>query len=442
MLHTFIKSNKSFLFLWLAQIFSQVSISILNFVLAISIYNETKSNLAVSILLVAYGIPALLFSALSGVFVDKFDRKKTMVFVNLSRALCLFLFFFFPPNLLHITLLFAFIMSALTQFFFPAEGALIPNIVKRKDLVTANSLYTTTYFVSQVVGYLFAGILFKALSYQGVLFLLTILFFLSAIFIWSIEGQTFTFLDLIRGFINKLKPSKTIISTIRKDLSDSYFYLKSNRTMFDTVMVLLLIQIVAFMFVSLLPGFGFEVLGINTSDVSLVLMGPGVLGVGVGAFIVHRLAKKISVKTIINIGIIGVGIGFLLLSFIRRVPLQNIKYSLGFLKFVSLKRFLPHEFVKFLGVDIILFALILVFLIGIFSSFIFVASNVKLQKYCKDNMRGKMYGFLQTAVTAGALIPVLFGGFLADKVGVLKVIGFTGLFIIFIGIMNVRKNSK
>ena len=311
MFYKFIKNNRSFLFLWLAQIFSQLSISILNFVLAISIYTETKSNFAVSILLVAYGLPAFLFSIVSGVFVDRFDRKKTMAFVNLSRAFFLFVFLFFPSNILSITILLAFIMSALTQFFFPAEGATIPNIVKKKDLILANSLYTTTYFISQVLGYLFAGPLFKAVSYKGVLFILFVLFFLAALFIWIMGGKTFTILDLWRGFVNKLKPKRTIIGDVKKDLNSAWVYLKSVPALLNVLIILGVSQIVTYMFVSLMPGFGFEVLGIETSDVSLVLMGPAVLGVGVGAFLVHKLSKKFNSDNLINIGILGSGTVFL-----------------------------------------------------------------------------------------------------------------------------------
>ncbi|MFH1955996.1 MAG: MFS transporter [Patescibacteria group bacterium] len=442
MFYKFIKNNRSFLFLWLAQIFSQLSISILNFVLAISIYTETKSNFAVSILLVAYGLPAFLFSIVSGVFVDRFDRKKTMAFVNLSRAFFLFVFLFFPSNILSITILLAFIMSALTQFFFPAEGATIPNIVKKKDLILANSLYTTTYFISQVLGYLFAGPLFKAVSYKGVLFILFVLFFLAALFIWIMGGKTFTILDLWRGFVNKLKPKRTIIGDVKKDLNSAWVYLKSVPALLNVLIILGVSQIVTYMFVSLMPGFGFEVLGIETSDVSLYLMGPAVLGVGVGAFVVHKLSKKFNSDNLINIGILGSGTVFLILSFIRRVPLKTVKYSLGFLRFAPLQRFFPHEFTKLLGVDVILFALILVFFIGVFSSFIIVASNAKMQRHCADNMRGKMYGLLQTIVTAGALLPLLLGGLLADKFGVLKIIGVSGILIVFVGIIKVGKNLK
>jgi len=442
MFYTFLKENKAFSFLWLAQVFSQVSISILNFVLAISIYIETKSNLAVSILLIAYGVPAFLFSVLSGVFVDRFDRKKTMAFVNLSRALVVFVFLLLPHNVIYATLIFAFLMSTLTQFFFPAEGAVIPNIVKKKDLILANSLYTSTYFLSQVVGYLFAGPLFKAFSYKGVLFVLFAMFFSASLFIWLMGDKAFTFMDLCRGFLNKLKPQKSMFSEVKKDLKDAREYIKSAPRIFNVLLILGLCQVIAYVFISLVPGFGFEVLGIDTSDVSLYLMGPAILGVGVGAYIVNKLSKKMNTDILINIGIFGAGVVFFLLSLIRRVPLSSVKYSLGFLKFAPFERFLPHEFARLLGVDILLFALILVFFIGVFNAFIIVSSNARLQRYCDDRMRGKMYGLLQTIVTAGTLIPLLLGGILADKFGVLRIVGSVGILIIFVGIIKVYRSSR
>ncbi|NER52716.1 MAG: MFS transporter, partial [Symploca sp. SIO1A3] len=46
-----------------------------------------------------------------------------------------------------------FLVSTLTQFFAPAEQATIPLIVKHRNLLPANSLYTTTMMASLIIGF-------------------------------------------------------------------------------------------------------------------------------------------------------------------------------------------------------------------------------------------------------------------------------------------------
>ena len=44
-------------------------------------------------------------------------------------------------------------VSTLTQFFAPAEQAVIPLIVEKPHLLSANSLYTTTMMASVIIGF-------------------------------------------------------------------------------------------------------------------------------------------------------------------------------------------------------------------------------------------------------------------------------------------------
>ena len=50
-----------------------------------------------------------------------------------------------------------FAASMMSQFFAPAEGAIIPLLVRRKDLIAATSLFNLTYTGAQVAGFIFIG---------------------------------------------------------------------------------------------------------------------------------------------------------------------------------------------------------------------------------------------------------------------------------------------
>ena len=90
---SFIKvlSNRSFLVLWFSQLNSQLADRIFVYVLMILAYNLTKSNLGVSVPLLAFGIPSVLFGPLAGVFVDKWNRKAILSITSLMRGLLILL---------------------------------------------------------------------------------------------------------------------------------------------------------------------------------------------------------------------------------------------------------------------------------------------------------------------------------------------------------------
>ena len=162
--------NSRFLILWSGQIFSQLADKIY-LVLTIAIIasqfqlpNQPISKW-VSPIMIAFTIPAVLFGSLAGVYVDRWPKKSVLVISNLIRGI---LVLALPPLLWlsegqvigkNISLGFAFMLaitfavSTFTQFFAPAEQAVIPLIVKDKHLLAANSLYTTTMMALLIVGF-------------------------------------------------------------------------------------------------------------------------------------------------------------------------------------------------------------------------------------------------------------------------------------------------
>ncbi|NJN61069.1 MAG: MFS transporter [Coleofasciculaceae cyanobacterium RL_1_1] len=165
--------NRNFLTLWSGQIFSQLADKVY-LVMAIAIVAdrfETDGNSIggwVSAITIAFTIPAVLLGFLAGIYVDRRRKQDILVTTNLLRG---GLVFALPPLLfvagsttwntvwgaiplgfiilLGITLL----VSALTQFFAPAEQAVMPLIVPRRHLLSANSLYATTMMASVIIGF-------------------------------------------------------------------------------------------------------------------------------------------------------------------------------------------------------------------------------------------------------------------------------------------------
>ena len=159
--------NRNFLTLWSGQVFSQLADKIyLVLTIAIvanSFVEEGQSiSIWVSAITIAFTIPAVLFGAAAGVYVDRWLKKSVLVSTNLLRgALVLTLPFVLwassgrqlgqLPLGFCLMLVVTFLVSTLTQFFAPAEQSVIPLIVERRHLLSANSLYTTTMMALSLI---------------------------------------------------------------------------------------------------------------------------------------------------------------------------------------------------------------------------------------------------------------------------------------------------
>ena len=162
--------NRNFLILWSGQLFSQLADKVY-LVLMIAIIaarfdtpGQTISGWVAAVM-IAFTIPAVLFGALAGVFVDRWPKRPVLVWSNLLRgglviALPLGIWLTTGwgtvlglPVAFWVLLLVTFLISTLTQFFAPAEQSIIPLIVAEGDLLSANSLYTTTMMASVIVGF-------------------------------------------------------------------------------------------------------------------------------------------------------------------------------------------------------------------------------------------------------------------------------------------------
>ena len=162
--------NNRFLVLWSGQIFSQLADKVYLVLMIAIVANQFQLpnqpiSKWVSPIMIAFTVPAILFGSLAGVYVDRWPKKTILVVSNLIRGgLVLVL----PPLLLFARgrsilgsiplgfgsiLAITFAVSTFTQFFAPAEQAVIPLIVKDKDLLAANSLYTTTMMALLIIGF-------------------------------------------------------------------------------------------------------------------------------------------------------------------------------------------------------------------------------------------------------------------------------------------------
>ncbi|MBF6613314.1 MAG: MFS transporter [Chloroflexi bacterium] len=191
--------NGSFRNLWLGQIVSQVGDYFAFLALLVVISGLSKdlqsTTLAVSGIMIASTLPRLLFGMLAGVFVDRWDRRRTMLTSDLLRAALTLAMIpaFLDKNLLALFAL-TFAMSAVGTLFNPAKGALIPKLVPKEQLLSANSLSQSSQMLAVLIGPALAGTTLKlaGTGNEWVAFLVDSLSFLisaTAIFFISVPPE-------------------------------------------------------------------------------------------------------------------------------------------------------------------------------------------------------------------------------------------------------------
>ncbi|MFI7067909.1 MFS transporter [Kribbella sp. NPDC050124] len=128
--------------------------------LAFQVYVLTGSTLASGGLLLSSFVPMVVLGSLAGVFVDRWDRRRTMIVTNLLHALLLLpLLAVRDESAIWIVYAVVLVQSCLQQFFRPAEQSLIPVLVEPRQLVTANALNSQTSDIARLVGAGIGGVL-------------------------------------------------------------------------------------------------------------------------------------------------------------------------------------------------------------------------------------------------------------------------------------------
>ena len=156
--------NGSFTSLWAGQLISLFGDRIHQLALAAAVLVTTGSALATALVFVTATIPNLLFSPIAGTLVDRWDHKEVLVVSDLLRAAVVLLIpIAIVTNILFVYPL-VFALTTISIFFRPARVAILPQIVRQDELLTANSALWVGETLADVIGYPLAGLFVVALG--------------------------------------------------------------------------------------------------------------------------------------------------------------------------------------------------------------------------------------------------------------------------------------
>ncbi|MFQ6608348.1 MAG: MFS transporter, partial [Fidelibacterota bacterium] len=166
--------NKPIFLLWLGHIISHAGDAIYQISLPWLILELTGSKTSTSLVAVSAYLPAVLFSLAAGVVGDKFDRRRVMIFSDISRMIFVgsLVAYLMTGGTEPIVIgLIAFTVSTFGTLFYPARDALIPSLVKPENLTSANAFISTSGQLAHLSGPVLAGALF---AWVGLTHLFTI----------------------------------------------------------------------------------------------------------------------------------------------------------------------------------------------------------------------------------------------------------------------------
>jgi MFS family permease len=154
-----LQNNPNFGKLWSAQVVSLLGDWFNTIVLSTRVVNYSDgSGLAISLFLMARFLPPLIVGPFAGVLVDRFDRKRILIYSNILRTGIVLLFLLTTtPNTLWLIYVLTIIQFTLSALFEPGQSAITPSLVSHNDLVLANTLASITWSVMLAVGAIIGG---------------------------------------------------------------------------------------------------------------------------------------------------------------------------------------------------------------------------------------------------------------------------------------------
>lgn len=388
--------------LWLSQLISQTFLQLLFFSLMMRMYQITGSNSAVSVLVFLATIPNIFLGALAGVLVDHWGRKPVMFFSHFVRALLILAVFLSSesPGWLY-TLVFG--ISVVTQFFFPAEAGTIFELVRdKKLLLTANSLFSVTFFATVIAGNVLAGPFLLFLGPHWTFLIVVLAFLTASMFSFQLPGNPV--------WVLKKNGEELNFNKIFTDFMAGLNHLYKTPAVRRGIYLLGISQITIGILGVIAPGFADKVLQIPVTDVSLLVMAPAASGMVLGAVVLGQFFRKTPREKLIRIGFFAAAI---------------------FLTGYSL--------VSKIGTPVILTSVLVLIFMGMANAFLDIPVNTMIGENTPEEVRSRVYGVVSTVIGLAGVFPIVFSGALADLVGVQTVMFLSGLTILVLAFLYNRK---
>lgn len=397
--------------LWLTQGLAQTAQNAILFTLLVLVLKLTGSSAASSLLVLAFILPSIFIGVFVGVMLDRWRKGTILVITNVVRAGACGLYLFFNDDVLAI-LAISLVFSTSGLFFNPAIISLIPSLVSRERLVSANSLYNFTLTGSQLAGLVFLAPVILKLGDERAMFVV-------AGGLYIVAAGLAVWLDTLRED-REIKPQQGlqfggILEEFRKGwralTSDSASALAMAQLTMGSTLVLL--------FAILIPRYMDEVLNVSPDNAAFLFAPTGV-GALVGLRFIPWFSRRGKNRAVV-IGLVGIAVSLVLLATVRGLT-EIMETTPG-----------PLNPGRFLGLSL-LQSLTMMFAapMGFSYALLNAPAQTVLHERAPPEMRGRIFATQVISANFISLLPLLVVGGMIDITSVTAVlVGVAAVVLLF-----------
>ena len=356
--------------LWAAQVVSIFG----DFLAIFAIYSVVSFRMRatateISLILVSFLLPLIFVGPVAGVFVDRWNVKRTMITSDLVRAVLATLLVVATDVRQIYVILFA--LSSVSSFFIPAQSVMLRTIVPAGGLMSANALMQNAVQLMQIISPAIAGVLVASVSARACFWLDTVSFVFSASMIYTLTIDR--------------EPSKKPLNlaTVIGEMKAGMKFIFTHST-------------VSFVIISLMAGMFaircfFALIAVYVRDVlrgGSALFGSisSLVGIGIiaGTQFIHHFARKRSKGHMVVLGLIGIGVSIVLMAAFANIPV-TMAATLG---------------------------------IGFWVGFLIVPTQVLLQEETPKEMLGRVSSSLMSVMSLSQVLAMSGAGPVAETIGI------------------------
>ena len=356
--------------LWIGQIVSVFGDFLAIFaILGIVSFQFRGQGVMINLVLISFLLPFTVISPVAGVFVDRWNVKRTMIASDLIRSVLCFVLLF-TTNVWQIYgILFA--LSCVSSFFMPAQGVAIRTIVPKEGLMSANGLMQQVFYALQIISPAIATALVAWFGRNVCFWIDAISFLVSAYMISTItiKREPAAALTHVRSVVHEMSAGAKFIFT---HSAISFVVIAISAGMFAIRCFGALVAL----YVRDILKAGMQLFGGLSS-----LVGVGMI---VGTQFVNRFGKNRSKAHLVVGGLLGIGVGIALIAAIPSIAT----------------------------------AVVGMMAIGFCVAFLVVPSQTLLQEETPPNMLGRVGGSMMSVMMASQVLALAIAGPVEERIGV------------------------
>jgi Na+/melibiose symporter-like transporter len=381
--------------------------------LAYSVYALTGSTVASAATLLSSFIPQALLGSFAGVFVDRWDRKRTMVVADLLLALGLVpLLFVDGADRIWLVYVVLAAEACVEVFFTPAERALLPRVVPDEDLLAANGLNGQVQNLARLFGSALGGLAAGLGGIGAVAFADGATFLVGALLV-----------SRIRVSGRAERPAEGDAGVVVRGRVATL--LEEWRVGFRTVATTPVVR--ALVIALLITGTGEGIMGTlfapyvrhvlhGSAQVYGLITGVQAIGGVIGGFLVAVVAERWSAVTMVWLGAIVFGL----------IDLAIFLYPLLWVT--------PWP------------AAVGMVVVGLPGAVVTAGVMTLFQRYTTDDRRGRVFSLVTLAEAISLVIGSTVAGALGGSVGIIPVLAFQGVGYVvaglFLGVLLTRSSAQ